>query len=468
LTWTFHLRPNLVFSDGTQLTSADVAYSLDRALQPATASSTALTYLGALKDASRLASGQIRTLIGDSILVPDPDTIVLTLQKTTPYFLSELAYPGAYVVEKKLVQHYGKSFTNHLTEGGGDGPFKLVNYVHGQEIDLAPNPNFNGPQPQLQRIIFKFYPDVNSSYAAYEAHQIDTTSVPLNDINQARATPTFRVTPQPTIYYYTMNYLTKPFDNLLIRRAFEAALNRDLIVNVVWRGQNRAINELVPLNTPGFTEGLAGPKGINTTGDASFAQSLFQQGIAGEGWSNVAQVPPITFTYASDSPTFDVEVSTAIQMWDTVLGIHVQANRVSEAMLNQEIAATRNNAHGLQFWASHWTAEYPDPQDWITRQFGNGSPFNAMNYGQNNGPNAIPQQQTQAMMEQADSTFVTAQRFQLYQQVERQLIDDVAWIPMYQLSSPTLLSQNVMGVMSQNKSPVMPPDDWASVYIANS
>jgi oligopeptide transport system substrate-binding protein len=264
-----------------------------------------------------------------------------------------------------------------------------------------------------------------------------------------------------------MNYLTKPFDNVLIRRAFELALDKDLIVRAVWQGQNRATNTLGPVNTLGYPGELPGPERQGTNGNSSLAQSLFQQGISGEGWSSIAQVPPITFTYASDSPAFDNEVSAAIQMWDTYLGVHVQSHRVSEETLAQEIASTRNNAHGLQFWASHWTAEYPDLQDWITRQFDKGSPNNTMNYGQNNGPNAIPQQQTQAQMEQADTVFSTRQRFQMYQQIERQLVDDVAWIPMYQIDAPTLLNQNVIGMMNQNNRPVMPPDDWAIVYIAN-
>src|SRR5205807_9458582 len=63
LHWTFYLRPHLKFSDGTPLTSTDVAYSIDRALQPATKSTTSLTYLGLIKDSEKLHAGQIRTII---------------------------------------------------------------------------------------------------------------------------------------------------------------------------------------------------------------------------------------------------------------------------------------------------------------------------------------------------------------------------------------------------------------------
>jgi ABC-type transport system substrate-binding protein len=70
LTWTFILKPNLKFSDGTTLTSHDVVYSIDRALQPATKSSVSPLYLALIKDSDELVAGKIKTIIGDSLLTP--------------------------------------------------------------------------------------------------------------------------------------------------------------------------------------------------------------------------------------------------------------------------------------------------------------------------------------------------------------------------------------------------------------
>src|SRR6266487_4243895 len=136
LTWTFHLRHNLKFSDGTPLTSADVAYSIDRALQPTTKSSVAPIYLALIKDSDKLLGGFIPTftLIGDSLLTPDSHTIVIIIKKRAPYFLSMLTYPCSYVVEKHLIDTYKTAFTDHLSVGGSSGPFKVARYTHGQEI----------------------------------------------------------------------------------------------------------------------------------------------------------------------------------------------------------------------------------------------------------------------------------------------------------------------------------------------
>jgi len=78
VTWTFHLKPNLTFNDGSPLTSSDVAYSIDRALQPTTQSTTAPLYLSLIKDADQLLAGRIPTLLGRSLQTPDPTTLVVS------------------------------------------------------------------------------------------------------------------------------------------------------------------------------------------------------------------------------------------------------------------------------------------------------------------------------------------------------------------------------------------------------
>src|SRR5436305_6174691 len=145
LTWTFHLRPNLKFSDGTPLTSADVVYSINRALLPATKSVVGPVYLALIKDSDKLNAGKISTIIGDSLLTPDPNTVVIIANKKASYFLDALVYSTSYVVEKSLVEKYGTNFTDHLADNGGqggDGPFKVQSWTHGTNITFVPNPNY--------------------------------------------------------------------------------------------------------------------------------------------------------------------------------------------------------------------------------------------------------------------------------------------------------------------------------------
>ena len=110
LTWTFHLKPDLKFSDGTPLTSADVIYSIDRALQPTTKSTVAPIYLDLIRDSDKLLGGRIQSLINDSLLAPDPNTVVIQTKKSAAYFLTMLTHSCSYVVEKSLIEYIWGEF----------------------------------------------------------------------------------------------------------------------------------------------------------------------------------------------------------------------------------------------------------------------------------------------------------------------------------------------------------------------
>src|SRR6266568_6646644 len=416
MTWTFHLKTGLKFSDGKPLTSRDVAYSIDRALQPATKSNVAPIYLGLIKDSEKLLTSRISTLIGDSLLTPNDTTLVITIKRKAAYFLNMLAYPTSYVVEKSLVDKYGSTFPDHLTEGGGSGPWKVHQNLHGKQIDFVPNPNYYGPRPQLIKVIFPFYQQPDAVYRAYQAGHVDMASVPVSTLAGAKKNPDLHQVPQLWINYYTMNYLVKPFDNIHIRQAFALAINKDVLAHNVLKDSVIATNHIVPQGMPGYNPNLLGPAGVKgTAGDAKKAQDLLRMGLQEEGWSSIAQMPPITFTYPSGKRDRDNETAAMVQMWQNVLGVSVKANAIDFNKLLDEITAATNNPKGLQMWRIGWIADYPDPQDWLTLQFDQGVPNNNMNYGQNNSADAAQQQVIQQELEAADVNPDQNARMQAYE-----------------------------------------------------
>src|SRR5437667_9143429 len=353
LSWTFKLKPNLKFSDGTALTSADVTYSINRALQPVTKSTTAPIYLALIKDSDKLVAGKISTIIGDSLLTPDPNTVVIIANKKAAYFLDALVYSTSYVVEKSLVDKYGANFTDHLNEGGGDGPFKVQTYTHGKNIVLVPNPNYYGPKPQLTKLVYPFYKENSTAYKAYQSGELDYTDVPSADLASAKSLPKnqYMLVPQLWINYYTMNYLVKPFDNIHIRQTFALAINKDLIAHSVWKDTVIASNHIVPQGMPGYNPHLKGPEGVaSTKGDPAKAKALLQQGLQEEGWSSVSQMPAIQLTYPSGTQDLDNEIAAVVQMWQTNLGVSVKANAEDFNKLLTDTEAALNNPKGLQFW----------------------------------------------------------------------------------------------------------------------
>jgi peptide/nickel transport system substrate-binding protein/oligopeptide transport system substrate-binding protein len=258
-----------------------------------------------------------------------------------------------------------------------------------------------------------------------------------------------------------MNYLVKPFDNLHIRQAFALAVNKDEIAHAIWKDLYIPTNHIVPQGMPGYTPNLTGPDGRkSTSGNPEMAKKLFGQGLQEEGWSSVSQMPAINLTYPTGSKDGENEVTTIIGMWRSVLGVSVKPDPIDG---NRELSEIVTNK--LQFWLIGWTADYPDPQDWLTLQFDKGVPNNNMNYGQNHTADATQQQAVQQLLETADVNPNQSERLKQYNQAEQQLVNDVAWMPVEQLSVASLLKPCVQGVIF-NSSGLTPPDDWSKIYIS--
>jgi oligopeptide transport system substrate-binding protein len=470
LTWTFHLRPNLKFSDGTPLTSADVVYSINRALLPATKSVVGPGYLALIKDSDKLNAGKIPTIIGDSLLTPDPNTVVIIANKKAAYFLDALSYWTSYVVEKSLIDKYGDNWTDYLNQGGGDGPFEVQAWNKGTNIVFVPNPTYYGPHPQLTKLIYPFYKETDTNFKAYQAGQTDYAyAIPIADLDTARALPNnqYQLVPQLAINYLTMNFLVKPFDNIHIRQAFALAINKDLIIQSVYKNTYVPTNHIVPKGMPGYNPNLTAPDGVaGTSGDTTKAKALLQQGLTEEGWTSVSQLPAIKLTYASGDPNLTNAIAAMQQMWQTTLGVSVKANPEDFNKLLTDSEGALNNPNGLQFWGIGWIADYPDPQDWTTLQFGKGQQYNQINYGQNNSADAATQQQTQQALAAADVNQDQTSRMQAYNQSEQQLVNDVAWLSWAQVAINQVLKPYVKGMVF-NAQLQIPPNDWGNIYIAS-
>jgi len=469
VTWTFKLRSNLMFSDGTPLTSADVVYSITRALAPATQSPLGLYYLNIIKGANDFNSGKAKTLTG--ISAPDANTVVIVAKKPAAYFLQTLTYPTSYVVEQSVVKKWGTAWTDHLADNGGQGgagPFKVKEYTHNKQIIFVPDTNYYGPKPQLSEVIYPFFKAVDTTYQVYQVNGVNDSLIPSTHITTDRHRTDYVQSPQLAIFYFTMNFLQKPFDQISCRQAFALAVDKDLIAKSVFKDEVIATNHIVPKGEYGYNPGLTGPDGTTSTaGNTTKAKQDLQACMQAQGYSSVAQFPPITLTYASSGQQdFRNQAAAQQQMWQTTLGISVKIDDIDFNKLVGDENLGANNP--LQFFSGPgWIADYPDPQDWITLQFDKVSAgaSNSMSFGQNKGPDAAAEQALQLQMEQADVNGNKTAREQAYWSIEQTLVNDVAWMPIYQSTANFLRKPCTQGFVD-NALGIVPPNDWGNIYIS--
>jgi len=463
LTYTFTLKSGLKFSDGAPLDANDVAYSLNRVLLPQIKSSVT-GYLNLLKDYDKVTSGQIPTLIGDSIIVKSPTEISLIISKPAAYFLEALTYSTGDVVEKKLVEKYGISWTDHLDEGGGNGPFKVQSYGHTTGLVLVPNPNYDGFKPKIQKIIYTIASDADSIYKAFQAGQYDLANVPPALNQSAKKIPGYQSVPSLTSHFIELNYLTKPLGNIHIRQALDLAINKDLIIERVLHSAGIPSNHIVPNGIPGYNPKLTGPAGVvSTAGDQTKARQLLQQGLQEEGYSNVSQIPSLTLEYINSDQSVVDTITAIVAEWKQILGITVKTVSVQPNQIIQDEVSTIGHAGPLQLFYSYWGADYPDPQDWLSNFFAKGGQANYANYGQNNSSAAAEQQAVQAELARADGDQNAAERMQLYQDAEQKIVNDVGWITTYQSASVVVINPKLHG-WKLNPLGTIATSDWANIY----
>jgi ABC-type oligopeptide transport system substrate-binding subunit len=462
LSYTFHLRPNLTFSDGTPLTTQDIAYSINRTLQPATKSPLA-SFLSAMKDFDKIIAGKTNSLIGDSILVPDDHTLTIVLTSPTPSFLASFAFPITFPVNRKLIEKYGTSWTDHLGEGAGDGPFQAASYQHNTGLTVVPNPRYYGVKPRLQKIELLRSGKPDTTYAAYQANQIDLAAVPGSHVELAKKRKDFKQAPALQITYLTMNYLAKPFDNIKIRQAFALALDKDVLAQRVLHDTVLPTNHLMPDGMPGFNKALTGPGGVSSTqGDVTKARQLLQEGMQEEGYSSISQMPSITLAYfILDSDTANL-ITVLAQRWQTVLGVTVRPNLMAIDVLLQQMTNSTGQTGPLQMWFLSYGG-IADPEQWLSIIFGKGATFNNMNYGQNNSSDAAEQQAVQAELAVADSNLNPQQRTQQYNDAEQKLVNDVSWIPLFQVKQSLVVNPKLQNFPIYPIS-IIPPDEWGKIY----
>lgn len=456
LSYTFTLHPNLTFSDGTPLTATDVAYSINRALLPATASPTA-SFLSAIKDFLPMLTGQIPTLIGDSLIVRDQGTITIVLSAPAPYFLQELAGLNTHVVRKALIEKYGSSWTDHLEDGAGAGIFKVASYSHSQGMVLVPNPRYFGAKARLQKLEFLPSNDPATVYKEYLAGQIDYTTIPLTDLAGARSRHDYSHATILNIVFLSINFLARPFDNVHIRQAFDLAIDKDVLAKNVLHGAYTPTNHLLPQGMPGYNQQGTGPGGVRgTAGNKAMAQQLLRQGLQEDGYSSVSALPPITFTFPNLGQDFQNVAEAIVQQWQNVLGVAVQL-KVEDptTFVSRDLPATLGHAGPLQIWLLGYTY-LADPFFWLNTFFGTGGSLNDGNYGQTPAQQAVQQELAAA------ATNTNPQgRVQQYNDAEQKIINDVGWIPLIQAGLDTLINPKVRNLAANG-----PTKTWSDIYIS--
>ncbi|MBX6770562.1 MAG: peptide ABC transporter substrate-binding protein [Chloroflexi bacterium] len=415
-TYTFTLRSDARFQDGRPITAEDVKYSLERALDPATRSPVARTYLGDIVGAVDRLRGTASSVAG--ITVVDARTVRITIDAPKSYFLAKLTYPTAFVVDRRNVAA-GPDWFRHPN---ASGRFTLKSWTPGQEIVLTHNPGYWGQPSGPSEIDFYFGPD--SPLSLYEQNKLDVATVGVGDVPRLTDPSSpyhdqLVVTPMMTLWYIGFNTKQKPFDDPRVRLAFAYATNKKALANGLFRGTRTVAQGILPPGLAGYDAGFTGVPFDPTRARALLAQSSYH---------SAANLPPITLSVSAGSGPLGEAFA---RMYEETLGVHIAVEELENTFFD-DLAA-----HRLQMYYLGWSADYPDPQDFLDILFSGQSDANYSGYDDPTVNRLLATAATEASMDR---------RIALYREVQRKVIEDAPVIPVVFDTEYTLVRPTVHGL----------------------
>lgn len=432
LTWTFHLRDGLKWSDGTDLTANDFVYSWQRVCDPEVAAPYAETVLSMVKGYDEAVAGDITKL---DVQAPDDKTVVVNLANPCPYFGELAAFATLNPVQQATVEANGDAWATSAETYISNGPFMMTEWVPGSHITFSKNPNYwDADSIKLDKLEFELIEDSNAAYSAYQNGEVDMIKdVPTEEIPSLQGNEEFHVDPIIGTYYVSLNLQKEYFQDAKVRQALSLAIDRNYVANTLMQGTYTPAGNLVGpgwLDTDGssFMDNANGGKPYIDTDnfDANLeeAKKLMEEA----GYPNGEGFPQIEYT-TNDAGYHKVVAEYLQQAW-AELGIDLKVNIVEWASFtpmrrNGEFDVARNG----------WVGDYTDPSNIIEL-------FCTTN-GNNDGK--YSNADFDAAMEDSRTTTDAAQRSEDLHKAEDTLMNDAGCIPIAYYNDFWLQSSKITG-----------------------
>ena len=432
LTYTFHLRDGLKWSDGSDLTAEDFVYSWQRVCDPNVAAPYAETVLGMVEGYDKAVAGDIEKL---GVEAKDDKTFVVHLANPCPYFESLAAFATLNPVQKETIEANGDAWATEADTYISNGPFYMAEWVPGSYVLMKKNPNYwDADSIKLDGIKFNLIEDANAAYSAYQTGEIlMVKDVPTEEIPSLKDNDEFHVEPLIGTYYISLNLEKAPFDNKLVREALSLAIDREYVANTLMQGTYSPAGNIVG---PGWkdTDGSefhdksnGGSEYIDPSDyDANLqkAKDLLKEA----GYPDGKGIPKIDYLI-NDSGYHKVVGEYLQKAWGE-LGIDVTVDVVEWASFtpmrrNGDFMAARNG----------WVGDYTDPSN-ILELF-------TTDNGNNDGNYSNPA--FDAAIEKSRTTTDAAERSAALHDAEDIIMEDAGCIPVAYYNDFYLMSSKVTG-----------------------
>ena len=362
LTWTFHLRDGLKWSDGSDLTANDFVYSWKRVCDPMVAAPYAETVLSMVEGYDKAIEGDLDAL---QVVAQDDNTLVVTLSTPCSYFGSLAAFATLSPVQEATVTANGDAWATSAATYISNGPFYVSEWVPGSYIMMTKNPYYwNADAIKLDGIKWNLIEDSNAAYSAYQTGEVlMIKSVPTEEIPSLKDSADFHVDPIIGTYYLSLNLERDAFKDARVRKALSLAIDRDYVANTLMQGTySPADNFMGPgwidMDGKQFKDNANGGQSYIDVNNYEADLEEAKQLLADAGYPDGEGFPSISYT-TNDAGYHKVVAEYLQQAW-AQLGIDLQVDIVEWA----SFTPMRRNGD-FDIARNGWVGDYTDPSNML-------------------------------------------------------------------------------------------------------
>ena len=419
LTWTFKLRENVVFHDGTPFTADAVVFSLARQFKPDHP-------FNKVEGAYQYWAGMSMSDIVKDVRKIDDLTVAIDLKRPNAPFLSNLTMNFCAIVSPVAVEKWGDDFARHPV---GTGPFRFVEWIKDDRVVLERNPDYWGPAPKIDRLIFRSIPENSVRLIALTQGSIDGMDNLVPDFLptiESDENLTLLSQPGMNVGYLAMNMDKEPFQNLNVRRAINHAINKQALIDNLYQGLAiPAVNPIPPTlwsyrqETPGYEY------------DPEKARALLSDAGFPNGFKTTLWAMPVPRPYMPQPQ----KIAQAIQADLQIVGIEAEIVTYEWGTYLDKV---QRGQHDMALLG--WTGDNGDPDNFLYILLDKSAtqmPANNISFYRSDPLHEV----LVAAQKESDK----AKRTVLYQQAQEIVFHDAPWVPLVHATQTAAFRTRVKG-----------------------
>ena len=434
LTYTFHLREDAAWDNGTPVTANDFVYAWRRLVDPATASEYAFIMdVAAVKNAAAINAGE-KPLEDLGVKAVDDYTLEVSLELPVPFFLQLMAFPSFFPLNEAFVTEQGSNYAQSPESLLANGPFKMTEWIQGNSFKVEKNDSYYAKDDiQLDGIEYKIMKDAQTAALEFESGNLDIVRLTGEIVDLYKDNEAFNLIHEGYLWYIAPNEEVEELQNVNLRRALALAVNKEQLTDTVLNDGSTIADFIVPVSL------ATGPdaKDFRETSDTYLA---YDAAKAGEYWE-VAKaelgIDSLTLELLFEDTDSSKKCAEFIQseLQTNLPGLTIELKSQPKKQ-RLELMRTGDYELGL----TRWGPDYADPTTYLDL-FITGVTNNYPNYSSEAYDTLMER------IDKGDLVYDVEARWEAMKEAEAILLgEDAALAPLYQQGNTYLINPKLKGV----------------------